>query len=190
MREIWVLPNRRALWFSMLLPAFIIVGSTATILLTLDQGWSWIRFLSLLIGGCAVIAVLLLLRAVFTPRLAYEAGHLLVFLRSGSPIRVPIEFVEVFFLGQAAAKVADDERKSSAIVVRLAERAKEWRQVTVRPALGEWCDGYITIRGTWCEPVRPELLEHLQQEAVPAAHPESADDDRDSRHEQSQPQRE
>lgn len=147
----------------MLLPGCVAIASGIVIALTREQGWNWVRFVSLVLGGWGLIATLLLWRALFVPRLAYEDGHLLVHLRAGAPVRVPIEIVEVFFLGQASAEVAEGERESSTVVVRLAERAKEWHEAQVRSALGEWTDGYITIRGTWCEPLRPELLQQLNK---------------------------
>lgn len=163
MREIWLLPNRRVLWISMVLPGCVTVASGIAIGLTLHQGWTWFRFVSLLVGGWGLLGTLLLWRSIYVPRLAYEDGDLLVYLRAGAPIRVPIEVVEVFFLGQASAEVAEGAREASTVVVRLAERAKDWHEANVRPALGEWTDGYITIRGTWCEPLRPELLQQLNK---------------------------
>jgi len=47
------------------------------------------------------------------------------------------------------------------VIVRLAEAAEEWKHRDVRPALGEWCEGYITIRGSWCERITPELMRRM-----------------------------
>jgi hypothetical protein len=33
----------------------------------------------------------------------------------------------------------------------------------VKPALGAWCDSYVTIRGTWCEPLNGELIRRLNR---------------------------
>ena len=45
-----------------------------------------------------------------------------------------------------------EELETSTIVVRLAEAAAEWRFREVKPALGAWCDGYIT------KPIRYQAL--------------------------------
>jgi hypothetical protein len=91
---------------------------------------------------------------------------------------VPIELVECFLLGQGPTwlpgkKYAKTETVT--LVVRLAERAVEWSHRSTHPMLGTWCDGYITIRGTWCEPLSLDLVNRLnqrlaevQQEIAPA----------------------
>ncbi len=49
----------------------------------------------------------------------------------------------------------------SHLAVRLAERASDWAQVDVKPALGKWCGGSITIYGAWCEPLSVALVQRL-----------------------------
>jgi hypothetical protein len=127
--------------------------------------------------------ILLLLAAGFLgalrkPLLAYENGHLAVRLRFAGIEHVPIDLVECFLLGQGPTwlpgkKYAKTETVT--LVVRLAERAVEWSHRPTHPMLGTWCDGYITIRGTWCEPLSLDLVNRLnrrlaevQQESSPA----------------------
>ncbi|HMC10707.1 MAG TPA: hypothetical protein VKH44_05435 [Pirellulaceae bacterium] len=105
-----------------------------------------------------------LLYAIFRPRIAYEAGELLVFLEPARPTRVPIGIVEVFFLGQGPSelpKLKGREPETQNVVIRLAESAADWKHRDVRPSFGHWCEGYITIRGSWCEPITPELMRGL-----------------------------
>ena len=47
--------------------------------------------------------------------------------------------------------------------LRLAEAASEWKHRDMRPAFGLWCEGYITIRGAWCEPIGKELMQRLNR---------------------------
>ena len=116
--------------------------------------------------------VVLLIEHVCRPRVAYQQGELLLFLRTRRPIHLPVSVVECFFLGQtdsmlAAARDAEsgeEVAKTRAIVVRLAEAATDWHQRDVRPELGRWCDGYITIRGTWCEPMGPVLVKKMNSQ--------------------------
>ena len=49
------------------------------------------------------------------------------------------------------------------LVARLSQRHTEWAQQEVKPALGSWCDGYVTIRGAWCEPLNGELIRKLNR---------------------------
>ena len=106
------------------------------------------------------------------PRLAYENGELLVYLRRAGAIRIPIDVGECFFLGQAGSRLPapanspEDESETTTVVVRLAESAEEWGHREVLPALGNWCDGYITIRGTWCEPINGALIQGLNEKLI------------------------
>ena len=100
------------------------------------------------------------------PRLTYDGRHLHVNLRAAKPIAVPIELVECFFLGAGFRRLPGKtgrEVQMSQLRIRLAERATEWAQFDVKPALGAWCEGYVTIRGTWCEPLTNELIRRLNR---------------------------
>ena len=91
--------------------------------------------------------------------------------------RVPIEIVECFFLGQGASelpKLQGREPETQNVVIRLAESASEWKHRDVRPSFGQWCEGYITIRGAWCEPITPELMKRLNQRLVEVQHERKA----------------
>ena len=84
----------------------------------------------------------------------------------GEPWRVPLNVVECFFIGQGPAMIPGDlqrQRQSVTVVVRLAEKATEWRERAVHPALAIWCDSHITIRGAWCEPLNQEVVERLNR---------------------------
>jgi len=134
---------------------------TLKVMLAMVALWIWVRVIMLVNHACL-------------PRLAYQQGDLLVFLRYRRPLRVPVSQVECFFLGQGDSMLAatgeseatESLAKTHTIVVRLAEAAKDWQAREVRPELGRWCDGYITIRGTWCEPVSPELVKQLNSRLV------------------------
>ena len=134
---------------------------TLKVILALVAIWLWLR-------------VIMLINHAYLPRLAYQRGDLLVFLRYRRPWRVPVSQVECFFLGQGDSMLAsaresetsETPTKTRTIVVRLAEAAKDWQARDVRPELGRWCDGYITIRGTWCEPMSPELVKQLNSRLV------------------------
>ena len=102
-------------------------------------------------------------RALITPRLAIEKDHVRVNV-CHEPTRIPIDVVECFFLGQGPSGISSgtgEELESSNIVVRLAEAAKDWHHRDAKRTLGHWCEGYITLRGTWCEPISLDLVNRL-----------------------------
>ena len=175
MRECWLRPNRRVLLLAITL--HLLIALVATTLATS----LWLPRLSVVLKiTFGIVAIWLWIRTAiwinhtYLPRLAYEQGELLFFLRSFRPLRVPVAEVECFFLGQtdsmlAASTTAKNSvglSKTRAIVVRLAEAATPWHARDVRRELGHWSDGYITIRGTWCEPMNPELVKELNPRLV------------------------
>ncbi len=120
-------------------------------------------------AGCLGVALMLLLglvRQMLQPRIAYRDGHVLFYLRAGGPIAVPLEVVEAFFQGQGPAHLpgaSQDQTKSVNLIARLAQRETDWQQRDVKAALGNWKEGYITVRGTWCEPITTEVIHRLNQ---------------------------
>ena len=161
MAAVWLKTNRRALGLGMILPAAIAAVGLAMALV-------WEHAAARVGGGLLALVGLstvgLLAWQMRQPRLAYEPGFLLVYLRGGGPVRVPLEVVEGFLLGQAPSMIAGrqhEQSESASVVVRLADAATEWKRVDVKPALGKWCEGYITIRGTWCEPLNVKVVQRL-----------------------------
>lgn len=163
--EVWLRTNRRALALSMVLPGLLLGAAMAAI------AWSLATQQYLLVSGvlAAIVGVLLwmlgsLYYAWSLPRLAYQEGELLVYVEVHQPTRVPIDIVEVFFLGQGPSelpKLRGREPETQNVIVRLAESATEWKHRDIRPAVGMWCEGYITIRGSWCEPITPAIMRRL-----------------------------
>lgn len=167
-REVWLRTNRRLLVGVATVPLILLVCA----LVALPRARSSMAFWSLavLAGISAGSLVYIALRA-RRPRLAYENGQLAVYLFGRRPLRVPIEFVECFFLGQGPSRLptlsrGDREMETATLVVRLAESAHDWKHRDVRPWLGQWCEGYITIRGTFCEPLSSDVAGRLNRRLV------------------------
>lgn len=40
--------------------------------------------------------------------------------------------------------------------------------------LGQWCGGYITVRGTWCESITADLMQGLNRRLVEAHRQQAA----------------
>jgi hypothetical protein len=170
MPETWIRPNRRALALGFVLPLLMLISATVLALLGLgaEPAWPWFAAAGLLTLFAAIV-VLLLWRTLRRPRVAYDAGEVLLYFDATEPARVPVEAVECFFLGQAGGLIPDAQGREAevrTVIVRLAEAATDWHHRDLKPDLGHWCEGYITIRGTWCEPITPDLMKQLNSRLV------------------------
>ncbi|MCC7086348.1 MAG: hypothetical protein IT427_15205 [Pirellulales bacterium] len=164
MQETWLHTNRRILLLGMILPAALVgIGLVVSIVKPLDAA------AGLQIVGWVLLGIGLFLFVIFgwqfrLPRLAYADGALLIYLRMGPPFQVPIEIVEAFLLGTGGGQIpgtAGRDVPMRNLVIRLADSAVDFHRRQVKPALGRWEDGYITIYGTWCEPLGLELANRL-----------------------------
>ncbi len=134
------------------------------------QFWDivWLR------GGLAVVLGLMLAYAgwllwqLSRPRIGADESQLYLFLTAGRAIAVPLEHVECFLLGQAAAMMDDSKRETTTLSLRIAEKAGEFQQRNVLRALGSWCGGYVTVRGTWTQPLSVDLVRKLNRELAQA----------------------
>jgi len=163
MTEIWLRSNRRVLILG-LVPGLVICGAAIGILL--QTSVPTLRYLSTaaLAGGAVLLG--LVFRQLLRPRVAYSDGNVLFYLRANEPIAVPVHVVEAFFLGQGPAYLpgtVEDSQETVNLVARLSQKETEWQRLEVKPALGRWCEGYVTIRGTWCEPLTNEVIRRLNR---------------------------
>lgn len=164
MRKVWLKPNARALTMGLLPP---LVGELIGIgLLAIEHtihpsGWLFACGMALVVIGLLLLVSLLVQLA--QPRVACEKGELLLYVRTGGPVRVPLEVVEGFLLGQGPAMLsgAGHDWETSTLVIKLADNAEPWRQLDVKPAIASWCNSYVTIRGTWCEPLSVDVVNRL-----------------------------
>jgi hypothetical protein len=163
MRETWLKTNRRAILFGCLPP--VILGAIGTWLAMAgdpSSRWRWYGIIVIAVSASLICLLLLQLRR---PRVAFSNGNVCFYLRRGEPIAVPVEIVESFFAGQSPAHLPGMTKQPQTVnlIARLSQRHKEWAQQTVKPTLGQWCDGYVTIRGTWCEPLDAEVIRWLNR---------------------------
>ncbi len=166
MPETWLQPNRRAIWFGAILPLVVAIAAAYLAFGPIGSSNSTLRWLgwAILLAAAAVLASLLRLH--FRAPIRYRDGRVLFYLRSGPPIEVPVHIVEAFFLGQGPAHLPGDVKgreETVNLVARLAQRETDWAKRDVKPAFGNWCDGYITIRGTWCEPLNADVIRRLNR---------------------------
>ncbi len=102
------------------------------------------------------------------PRLVLGRNHLFVFVRGIWPWRIPLDDVECFFIGQApsALRVAHPTGgrvESVTVVIRLSERATDCHKRRTNLLLAKWSDGYVTLFGTWCEPLDGDFVNHMNR---------------------------
>jgi hypothetical protein len=116
-----------------------------------------------LVAAIVPVAVYLWVRRHHTVWLVYQAGNLSV--RLGAETEdIPLEMIECFLLGTAASFLPGEryrQTETRTLVVRLRENAPQWERREVDPRLGAWCGHHITIRGTWCEPLRLALIQRM-----------------------------
>jgi hypothetical protein len=165
MQETWLKPNRRAILFGCVPPLiFAAIGAWLAFALGRPVGSFW-RLLGsfLTIPSLAMIGTML--SQLRHPRIAFRDGMVLFFVRVGQPIAVPVEIVESFFFGQGPAHLPAVTKQPNTVnlIARLSQRHTEWANQKVRPALGKWSDGYVTIRGTWCEPLNSDLIRRINR---------------------------
>jgi hypothetical protein len=170
MPEVWLRPNRRALLLGMIMPALaVLAGAWGVAYAIVTQASIWWMLPGGLIALVGIYLIGSLGFSLSLPRVAYEPGELLVYLGSQEPVRVPIEVVEVFFVGQGPSnlpKMKGREPETTNIIVRLAESAGEWKHRDVDPRFAHWCEGYVTLRGAWCEPIGETALRRLNKRLV------------------------
>jgi hypothetical protein len=165
MCETWLRPNRRAILFGCVPPLIVTVVGALLVYSYQESGTRpgrWIGFFCL-IAGPTVIG--LTLTQLSHPRVAFRDGMVLFYVRLGRPIAVPVEIVESFFFGQGPAHfpVMAKQPNTVNLIARLSQRHSEWSSQNVWASLGTWSDGYVTIRGTWCEPLNSELIRRINR---------------------------
>ena len=116
-----------------------------------------------------VLAALALVAVASRPRLERRGDAVRVRLAPLVAHDVPLDVVECVFLGSSplgpdAAAVPDrPTRRVGTLVMRLAERAVEWRKRPTFPSWGTWEDGHIVFDGRWCEPLSLEAARRVSQ---------------------------
>jgi hypothetical protein len=165
MRETWLRPNRRAIWFGCVPPAAVAALGAWLAWGGTDPNNLSLRWIGAVVAAGAGAMIAVLIMQLRRPRIAYQNGEVSFYLLQGRPIAVPAGIIEAFFLGQGSAKLPGGLQREETVnlVARISQRATEWARQDVKPSLGNWCDGYVTIRGTWCEPLGTEVVRRLNR---------------------------
>ena len=168
-RSVWLRANGR--------PGVVIASlavAMALALLLLARPWSrsvgvvtWLGGAGVLVAGAG--GVMLTLR----PRLVLEKESVRVHLAPGRIDRVPLEFVECFFLGSRLEPPppGDDSTGGARVrtlVMRIAERAVDHAARPTLPLWGAWSEGSVNFDGRWCEPLSVDLVRRLNRDLATA----------------------
>jgi hypothetical protein len=168
--EVWLRGNARPA-IGLLLAVLTVAGLAGSAVVALDPPW-WAGAVvaGVAAAGAAVAAGLVWVAR--QPRLVRAGDALEVRLSPFGRERVPLEIVECVFPGSqsldAADADADGGRRVNTLVLRLAERATEWRSRPVTRAWGAWDDGNVVFDGRWCEPLSPALAREISARLVDA----------------------
>jgi hypothetical protein len=166
--EVWLRSNPRPAALLAAAVAAFVVAAFAVVVAVRPPAWG------LAIAAVAALAGLLFAAAFVwaasRPRLACRGEVLEVRLTPLGVQRVPLEVVECVFPGSQPlggdAETAD--RRVTTLVLRLAERAVEWRSRPVSPAWGSWEEGNVVFDGRWCEPLSPAVARDISARLLEA----------------------
>lgn len=171
-REVWLKGNPRPMMIALITAAIFEGFGYAAVALAISYNWGTMAIAA---GGIvAALATLLMIGAVIMltiPRLARDGNELLVYLGSLTPERVPLSSVECFFLGQGPSMLPDlggRESETTNVIVRLAESALDLKHRDVDAKYAHWCEGYITLRGAWCETITKDGMAALNRKLIEA----------------------
>jgi hypothetical protein len=172
--EVWLRPNRRPaiVKLSVCAAALVVTVVVLSVCVPPQTASHWIAaIVATALGLAAASAGVMGWVRASRSRVYCRNGEVMFRLQGDRTIGVPLEVVEAFFLGQGPAHLPhgrDERLESINLVARLSQRASQWHSRSVDPRLGAWCDGYITVRGTYCEPLNVDLVQRLNRRLADA----------------------
>ena len=160
-REVWLRANLRPVAAGAALGAGLALAAIVAALVLPLPLWAS-AVLAALAASDALVVVTLAWGAA-QPRLMLEGDAVAVRLAPLTVERVPLGVVECIFRGTEPINANDGPPRFrvGTLVLRLAERATEWRQRPSFRPWGTWDDGHIVIDGRWCEPLSPESARQI-----------------------------
>jgi len=167
--EVWLRGNPRPAVAGAALVALAVAVSVAVLWVGGGPAWaSWAVAVAAAAGGAIAVALLV---TASLPRLVRRGNRLRVRLSPLAAEDVPLEIVECVFPGSsplAGTESTAAPRRVGTVVVRLAERAVDWKERPTFAAWGSWSDGHVVIDGRWCEPLSLEVTKQLGQRILEA----------------------
>ncbi len=160
-REVWLRSNLRPVAVAVAVAASVAILAVVVVLTMHLPVWA--KVVMTMLAGSDVLAAAVLAWGAAQPRLALDGDTVAVRLAPLTVQRVPLEVIECVFRGSEpiAAEDGPPRFRVGTLVLRLAERATEWRQRPSFRPWGTWEDGHVTIDGRWCEPLSPESARQI-----------------------------
>ena len=172
MNQVWLRANSKP--FVPLSAALVVAAFAAAATgFAAFEAAGWGRTACATTAVAATLAAALLAYLARKPRLAFDGHRVLFYVRFGPPIAVPVELVEAFLLGRGPTFLPGrdhDPAETATLVVRIAERAEDFNKVDTAPMLAGWCGHYVTLRGTWTEPLGLDVVNRLNQRLYDVQH--------------------
>lgn len=174
--EVWVRGNARVSG-TLAAVAIVCTGIAVTAVLLAGGGGSSPTPWWIVAGAAGVTAsgAFLLAWASARPRLVRRGNSLVVQVSPVARETVPLDIVECFFPGSnrlgADGGPAGGEQAAfrvGTLVIRLAERALDYRKRGTFPPWVTWDDSCIVLDGRWCERLTPEFARELGSRLVAA----------------------
>jgi hypothetical protein len=174
--EVWLRGNMRVAGVLGAVAVLLDGGALGAVLMAMQRrgeapGWWGVAA----VAAAAASGLMLLAWASSRPRLVRQGGSLLVQLSPLVRQEVPLEVIECFFPGSnsldADGALTCGEHavfRVGTLVIRLAERALDYRSGATFAPWATWGDSYIVLDGRWCEPLSPELVKALSSRLVAA----------------------
>ena len=154
---VWLRGNRRLLAAGVVMALPVVAACVLLIL--------WRPMVGTFVSVPVIVLVAAALWHVQRPRIAYDKGHVLLRVRFGAAVRVPVRLVECFLVVNVPGALGKRRRHvpTTSIVVRIDPRAAEWARVETDRRLAVWCGSQATLLGTWCEPIDLDLVRRLNR---------------------------
>lgn len=163
--EVWLRGNRRVAALVAVAAVACDLVAVAAVLAAVglrQGGVAWWGVAA--VAGTVAAGLGLLAWASARPRLLRQGNQLVVQVAPFVRETLPIDVVECVFPGSqpltadgAPAGEGPASFRVGTLVLRLAERAIDYRSRDMFPPWGRWADGNVAVDGRWCEPLSPEL---------------------------------
>lgn len=167
--EVWLRSNPRPAVAGAAVVALAVAVAVAVLRAGGGPVWVWWAVAVAAAAGGAIAVALVMTASL--PRLVRRGNRLRVRLSPLAAHDVPLEIVECVFPGSSPLAGTDSTaapRRVGTVVVRLAERAIDWKERPTFTAWGTWSDGHVVVDGRWCEPLSLEVTKQLGQRILEA----------------------
>ena len=160
--EVWLRGNLRPVMGIAIVAAIVAVVAGGAAALVSPP--AWVIAAAAAAGGLLFAGLGVLAWAAAQPRLERRGNSIAVRLAPMGVERVPLEVVECVFRGTEPVIAGEESAprfRVGTLILRIAERASEWRERETFRFWGSWDDGHIVIDGRWCEPLSPESARQI-----------------------------